>query len=111
MVDTMMDEKLIEEAINDLKLSLRLWGRKPQKESYETAIRSLEAWKQSRERESLTTETGKREYAEKIDIGIARMEALKKKTDNPAEEGVFFKFPYNDAVDDCIAILRDMRGD
>lgn len=32
------------EAINDLKLSLRMWGRKPSKESYEMAIRSIEAW-------------------------------------------------------------------
>lgn len=34
----------IEEVIKDLKMSLRMWGRKPQKESYEVAIRSLEAW-------------------------------------------------------------------
>lgn len=31
-----------EEAIQDLKLSLRMWGRKPQKESYEMAIQALE---------------------------------------------------------------------
>lgn len=30
------------EAIEDLKLSLRMWGRKPQKESYEMAIQALE---------------------------------------------------------------------
>lgn len=34
----------MQDAINDLKMSLRMWGRKPQKESYEMAIRSLEAW-------------------------------------------------------------------
>ena len=33
-----------DEVINDLKMSLRMWGRTPQKESYEMAIRSLEAW-------------------------------------------------------------------
>lgn len=31
-----------QEAINDLKMSLRMWGRKPQKESYEMAIKALE---------------------------------------------------------------------
>ena len=31
-----------EEAIQDLKMSLRMWGRKPQKESYEMAIEALE---------------------------------------------------------------------
>lgn len=31
-----------QEAINDLKMSLRMWGRKPQKESYEMAIQALE---------------------------------------------------------------------
>ena len=31
-----------QEAINDLKMSLRIWGRKPQKESYEMAISALE---------------------------------------------------------------------
>ena len=30
------------EAMTDLKISLRLWGRKPQKESYEIAIEALE---------------------------------------------------------------------
>ena len=32
----------MQDAINDLKMSLRMWGRKPQKESYEKAIKALE---------------------------------------------------------------------
>lgn len=31
-----------QEAINDLKMSLRMWGRNPQKESYEIAVAALE---------------------------------------------------------------------
>lgn len=58
-----------QEAINDLKMSLRMWGRKPQKESYEMAIQALK--KQMPKKPYFREEEGAKGYAcPSCDMGV-----------------------------------------